>query len=78
MFLHTGPHTGDVGSYDLDGLEHEARAAMDGVRGEAITDAEWPRVCSRLLEFAILRRWESQQRNPARGNGEATQMLKAA
>jgi hypothetical protein len=41
-------------------LENTARAALDLRGGRALTDAEWARARTSLIEFVtILRRWEA-------------------
>jgi len=54
--------------------ENAARAALDSAAGRTLTDPEWERTRSKLIEFVtILRIWEQKAKKvPARvGNVEA-------
>jgi len=54
----TGPECWGAASQ---ALENGARAALDSYAGRALSDAEWIRARTRLLEFTnVLRSWDNK------------------
>lgn len=50
--------------YAPDPLEHKARAAVQSICGEVLSEEDWQRVRARLREFGeVLRRWGLDQRS---------------